>query len=240
MKLKKLTLEQKLTRKKILEISYISNFSHLGSCLSAVDLIDAVYEVKEKEDKFILSNGHAGVALYAILEKNGLIDRASVEKLYVHPDRNPALSIDVSTGSLGQGLPIAVGMALADRTKSIYCMISDGEISEGSIWEALRIASEQKLTNLKIILNANGWGAYGFIPLQDLPNRFKAFGLQVKMADGHNLAGLTRILKAKVNFKPLLLFGKTTVEQLPFLNGQDAHYFVMKEGDYKLGLELLQ
>src|SRR3989338_1534763 len=143
MKLKKLTFEQKQTRKRILEISYFSKFSHLGSCFSAVDLINAVYMIKKKEEKFILSNGHAGVALYAILEKNGLVDRASVEKLYIHPDRNPRLSIDVSTGSLGHGLPIAVGMALADRTKSVYCIISDGEISEGSIWEAFRIASEQ-------------------------------------------------------------------------------------------------
>jgi len=96
------------------------------------------------------------------------------------------------------------------------------------------------LSNLKIILNANGWGAYDPVPLGDLPNRLKAFGLQVKLVDGHNLTALKRTLKAKVKMKPLLLFAKTTVEQLPFLKGQDAHYFVMNDGDYKLGLELLR
>ena len=148
MKIKKLKIEQKQTRKRILEISHASKLSHLGSCLSAVDLIDAVYQVKERKEKFVLSNGHAGVALYVILEKHGLVDGQSLERLHVHPDRNPDLSIDVSTGSLGHGLPIAVGMALADRKRFVYCTISDAETNEGSIWEALRIASEQKLVNL--------------------------------------------------------------------------------------------
>lgn len=239
MKIKRLTNEQKQIRRKILEISYNSKLSHLGSCLSAVDLIIAVYKVKKKEEKFVLSNGHAGVALYAILEKNGLADRKSITKLHVHPDRNPALSIDVSTGSLGHGLPIAVGMALADRSKNIYCIISDGEISEGSIWESFRIISEKKLTNLITILNANGWGAYDPIPLRNLPNRFRSFGLQVKIVDGHNLTKLKQALKIKVR-TPLLIFAKTTVNQLPFLKDQDAHYYIMKDEDYVLAMELLR
>lgn len=240
MDIKRLKAEQKDTRRRILQISHRSKLSHLGSCLSAIDLIDAIYQVKERKEKFVLSSGHAGVALYVILEKNGLLDKSSLEKLHVHPDRNPKFSIDVSTGSLGHGLPIAVGMALANRNKNVYCIISDGETNEGSIWESLRIASEQKLVNLKIILNANGWGAYDPIELRNLPNRFKAFGLRVKQVVGHNLTDLKHALKIKVKDKPLLIFAKTTVEQLPFLKGQDAHYYIMKDEDYNLAMEQLR
>lgn len=240
MNIKRLKAEQKETRKRILQISHQSKLSHLGSCLSSIDLIDVVYQIKKKKEKFVLSNGHAGVALYVILEKNGLIDGASLEKLHVHPDRNPKLSIDVSTGSLGHGLPIAVGMALADRFKNVYCLISDGETYEGSIWESLRIASEQKLVNLRIILNANGWGAYNPIKLRDLPNRFKAFGYEVISVDGHDLNKLTRIFRKRSKNKPILIFAKTDVEQLPFLKGQDAHYYIMKDEDYNLAMEILK
>ena len=117
-KIRSLTPEQKTTRRRILEISHEKNLSHIGSCFCSVDLINAVYKVKNKEEKFILSNGHAGIALYVILEKNGFLKNSDIEKLNVHPDRNPKFGIDVSTGSLGQGLPIALGMAISDKNKN--------------------------------------------------------------------------------------------------------------------------
>lgn len=240
MNIKKLTHEQKQIRKRILEISHISKFSHLGSCLSSVDLIDAVYKVKEEEEKFILSNGHAAVALYAVLEKYGLIKKAVSETLNVHPDRNPKLNIHVSTGSLGQGLPISLGVALGDRSKNVYCMISDGECNEGSIWESFRLANDLNLDNLKIIVNANGWGAYDPIHLGKLKKRIKAFGFDVVSTDGHDKKELEKSLKVKGKGKRHLVFASTTVEQLPFLKGQDAHYFVMKDEDYNLALEILK
>ena len=236
----KLTYEQKDIRKKILEVSYQLNYSHIGSCLSAVDLIDAVYKIKKKDEHFVLSNGHAGVALYAILERNGLADKDTLKKLYIHPDRNPDLDIQVSTGSLGQGLPIAVGMALANRQRSIYCMISDGECAEGSIWEALRIASENKLENLKLILNANGWGAYDPIDLRVLKTRLESFGCHIVTVDGHNTKMILKSLIRKAKRKPLLVFAKTYVNQLPFLRGQEAHYHVMTKKDYIQANKLLK
>lgn len=238
--IKKLVAEQKSLRRRILEISYLSKFSHLGSCFSAVDSISAVYKVKQKDEIFILSNGHAAVALYAVLENHGLMEKEISETLNVHPNRDPKLNIHVSTGSLGHGLPIALGIAIADRSKNVYCMISDGECAEGSIWEALRIASEQKLASLKIIINANGWGAYDPIPLGNLPHKFKSFGLQVKIVDGHNLSKIKSALRIRVRKKPLLIFSKTTVNQLPFLKDQDAHYYIMKNKDYDLAMKLLQ
>jgi len=239
-KIKNLSKEQKALRRRILEISHLAHYSHLGSCLSSVDLIDSVYEQKLKKEIFILSNGHAGVALYAVLEKYGLITDETIRKLNVHPDRNLKLGIYVSTGSLGQGLPIALGMAAADRYDNVYCMISDGECAEGSIWESFRIADDLGLENLKIIVNANGWGAYDPIRLVDLAKRIKAFGMHVIKVDGHDMKILKKSLITKVKRKPLVLFAKTTVEQLPFLKGQDAHYYVMKDEDYNFAMELLK
>src|ERR1039457_2172192 len=118
---------QKKLRRRLLEIIYREKLSHLGSCLSAFDILIAVYNLKRPQDRFVLSNGHAGLALYVILEKEGLMDLTSLEGLHIHPDRFPEKGIHVSTGSLGQGFPIALGMAMADTKRDVYCMISDGE-----------------------------------------------------------------------------------------------------------------
>lgn len=204
-------------KRRILEISFINKLSHIGSCLSAVDIIDEIYSVKKQDEQFVLSAGHAGLALYTVIEK---YQGKDAEQIFfhhgVHPDRCQDCRIDCSTGSLGQGLPIAVGMALSDRLKMVYCLISDGECSEGSVWEALQAASDQRLTNLCIYVNINGWGAYREITQGSLIDRLELF-------TGLNL-----------NIR------RTTVEQLPFLRGQDAHYYVMKEEDYQQAKEVLK
>jgi transketolase len=187
---------------------------------------------KKKEEYFVLSSGHAGVALYVILEEFGLLNPILINNLNIHPDRDLEIGIDVSTGSLGQGLPIALGLALANRDNDVYCLISDGECSEGSIWESLRVGIEQKLSNLKIVVNANGWGAYSSISPMLLLKRFDGFGYKPKIADGHNMNELLQLLISQSDSRPLLVFAKTDVEQLPFLRGQDAHYYVMNSEDY--------
>ena len=240
MNIEELSRGQKDTRKRILEISFQKQSSHLGSCLSAVDLIDAVYQVKQKDEKFVLSNGHSAIALYVILEKYNLLKSDLIHNLHIHPDRNPAIGIDVSTGSLGQGLPIALGIALANRSKNVYCTISDGECSEGSIWETFRIAEEQKARNLKVILNANGWSAYQSIAIQKLNNRINSFDWIVIEADGHNINELVQALKIKTLCKPLLISAKTEVEQFPFLKGLNAHYKVMNKSEYEQAMEILK
>src|SRR4030042_2648892 len=195
-----LTKKQKGLRKKILEISYKNKYSHLGSCLSCIDLISVTYEVKKKEDNFVLSNGHAGVALYAVLVEKGLIKNSDIHNMYIHPDRDVKKGIYVSTGSLGQGFSIALGMALADKKRHVYCLISDGEGAEGSIWESLRIGFELSVKNLTIILNANGWGGYDPIPLKPLFKRLKSFGYGLVIVNGHDLKALKKaIIKCKDN-----------------------------------------
>lgn len=236
--IKNLTAEQKKLRKRIIELSHKSNFSHLGSCLSAIDLIDAIYKVKKREEKFVLSNGHAGIALYVVLEKNGFIKNLHKKNLRVHPDRDVKKGIHVSTGSLGQGLPIALGMALSNRNKNVYCMISDGECEEGSIWESLKVAWKHKVTNLKIILNANGWAAYEKLDLKYLKNRIRASGYEIEKLNGHDTESILKSLNKETN-NLLLFFAYTQVEQFHFLKGQDAHYYVMKEDDYKTAIKHL-
>lgn len=236
----KLSKKQKHLRKRILEISHASHVSHLGSCFTAIDSIDVIYDIKKKHEKFVLSNGHAGIAWYAVLEKHGYITEDDIKKLNIHPDRNPLFDIHVSTGSLGQGLPIAVGLAIANKDENVYCMLSDGECTEGSIWEALVVAKEQKLTNLKIIINANGWSAYNEVDLKYLMQRIKAFGFHVKKVDGHNKYMIKKQLQSHIKDKPLVLFAHTIVEQFPFLKGLDAHYYIMNENNYKEALKQLK
>lgn len=237
--IKSLTYEQKETRRRIIEISHESHLSHIGSCLSAIDLIDGVYKTKNLDEKFVLSNGHAGIALYTILEKNKLIQKNDIKKLYIHPDRNEKLNIHVSTGSLGQGLPIAVGMAIANPKKKVYCMISDGECAEGSIWEALQIAKEKKVHNLEIIVNYNGWTGYDKASLS-LVERFSGFGYKVRKIDGHDAKSIDKALKFNSQGKPGIIFAATCSDQFSFLNDQDAHYYTMTKKDYEEAISLLK
>src|SRR5512137_2607124 len=127
---------------RILDISKKKGLTHISSCLITVNYLDYIYATKLPQDKVVLSNGHAGLALYVILEK---YEKKDAEKLYdkhgTHPNRDVKDGIWVSTGSLGQGLPIALGMALGDPKHDVYCVTSDGEWAEGSMWEALTIAA---------------------------------------------------------------------------------------------------
>jgi transketolase len=235
-----LTPLQKKLRQRILEVSHQQHLSHLGSCFSSVDIIAAVYEIKKTGDEFILSNGHAGMAWYVVLEDYGFISAKQLKKLLVHPDRQPKLGITVSSGSLGQGLPIAVGMAVADRTKTIFCMISDGELAEGSIWEALRVAGELGLSNLKIIVNANGWAAYRSLNLQTIRRQLKGFVSHITTLRGHDFSQLVSGLQQQPSAGgPQLFLVRSNSEQLPFLRGQDAHYHTMTESEYQSALALL-
>jgi transketolase len=201
-------LLDKLSRR-IIDISYKKGLSHLSSCLTAVKLIDHIFLAKRLGEPFILDNGHAGLALYVVLEKFHFID---AEKLFdkhgVHPNRDADDFIDCSTGSLGQGLPIAVGMALADRSKNVYVLTSDGAMTEGSNWEALRIAGEKRLENLRVTVNANGTSAY-------------------QRTD-------TELLDARMQYFYPSLVAKTNLLDYPdWLQGIGGHYEVMDEKRYK-------
>jgi len=197
-------------KKNIIDISYKHKLSHLGSVLSAVDIIEQIYTIKKDNEPFILSCGHAGLALYAVIEKHyGKKAEEILLEHNIHPDYCPDCHLDCSAGSLGHGLCISLGIALADRSRNVYCLISDGEATEGSIWEGLRIKQELNLDNLHVYCNWNNWGAYDKSNL-NLREMLKEYGV---------------------------ILCDTTVEQLPFLIGQDAHYKTLSEEDYQLALK---
>jgi len=150
-------------KNKIIKYSYEHQMTHLGSNLTAVGIIQEIYEKKKHDDKVVISAGHYHLAHSVVA---GLIPG-------VHCDKE--LGCDISTGSLGMGISISVGLALADRTKNVWCLISDGEASEGVVFESLRVAQEQNLTNLKVYCNANGYGAFKEIDVDLLEKRLNAF-----------------------------------------------------------------
>jgi transketolase len=162
--------------KRILEISIKHNLSHLGSCFTALPIIFEIYNKKKPEDKFILSSGHAGLALYVVLEHFHNIDAEHLLETYgIHPERDLDQFVEVSTGSLGLGITIAAGIAVSNSNVNVYCLISDGECAEGSIWEALRFIDDEKLYNIEVHANLNGWAAYKPVDTEKLTNRLKAF-----------------------------------------------------------------
>lgn len=191
------------------EISHKLSLTHISSVLTSVGLIDKLYLAKKPEDKFILSNGHAFLALAVVLEKNGIGDAEKLVKLHgTHPNRDVDNEIWVSTGSLGHGLAISVGMAIARPDIDIFVLTSDGELAEGMAWEALRIAGELRLENLKVIVNANGYSALSKVDVDLLDTRLQMF------------------------FPTLVV--KTDMFKYPsFLQGVQGHYHKLSNSEYK-------
>lgn len=201
-------------RKRILEIAYKHKLGHLGSYLSSLEIVDEIYSKMNKNDIFILSSGHASLAMYACIEKYYGID---AEMLFTkhggHPHRDEKNKIHCSTGSLGLGLPIALGRALANRTRKVWVLVSDGEAAEGSIWESLKTIVELGIDNIEVFVNINGLCAYKEVDKDYMTARLRAF-------------------------LPGIHLRYTTVEQYPFLKGLNAHYHVMTEENYKQAMEL--
>tara|TARA_Y100000356_G_scaffold132828_1_gene138848 strand:+ start:468 stop:1079 length:612 start_codon:yes stop_codon:yes gene_type:complete len=196
-------------KKRILEIAYKNKLSHLGSYLSSVGIIDEIYKTKNHDDIFILSSGHASLALYVTLEK---YEDKNAEELFLkhggHPHLNEDDGIYCSTGSLGLGITVAVGRALANKNRKVYVLISDGECAEGSIWESLRFIKENNLSNIEVYVNVNGYAAYDKVDIKYLTDRLKVF-------------------------LPSINIRYTSVNQYSFLKGLNAHYHIMSEEDYK-------
>ena len=146
-------------RERLIQIAKDNKLSHLGSSLTALGIIEEIYAKKRSDDKFVLSSGHAHLAHAVVMESGGGLDaEKTIQESGIHCTREAGC--DVSTGSLGLGITVAVGLALADKGRDVYCLISDGEMAEGSVWEALEVVRKEKITNFKLYVNANGWSAY--------------------------------------------------------------------------------
>lgn len=203
--------------RRIFDISYRHRLTHVGSCITAVDIIDEVYSQRAPQDPFILSCGHAGLALYVVLEKYlGVNPEMLLAKHGIHPAKDVANGITCSSGSLGQGITVAVGHALANRSRNVWCLASDAEANEGAFYEAVRFADHQRLDNLRVYININGWGALQAIRKHEVCDMARRVNpnVQCRMTDfvASNREG--RLI------------------HVPFLVGQGAHYHQMVAADW--------
>ncbi|MFZ4776056.1 MAG: transketolase [Terrimicrobiaceae bacterium] len=201
---------------------------HIASAFSILDILWVLYGVlridpadprNEGRDRFILSKGHGSLALYAVLAKKGFFPIAQLEHfgefnspLGGHPDCNKVPGVEASTGSLGHGFPMAVGMALGLRIKKssmrIYCLIGDGEANEGSVWEAAMLANHHKLGNLTCILDYNHSGDRALC-LGDLRQKFTAFGWESCEIDGHDHHQILMALNVTGGEAPRMIIANT-------------------------------
>ena len=234
LKIKKLAAQ---IRRDVVEmIGGEGHVGHLGGSCSSADIVAVLYAYKMKHDpknpkwegrdKFLYSKGHAAIAQYAALAECGYFDRAILPTLKSfgsilqgHPDRNKTPGVEANTGSLGQGLSICNGMALAMRLdgkdNKVYCILGDGEIAEGQVWEAAMAAANYKLDNLVAIVDRNRLQATGAIVdrfnTNPLKEKWEAFGWNVVEVDGHDIQQLVDAVDGadQVKGKPTVIIAET-------------------------------
>lgn len=263
---KKLARLAKNIRQDILKMSYQANVGHISSALSIADILAVLYggvlKINSKRpfdklrDRFILSKGHAASALYAALYQKGFIAK---KKLFsfcqdggsfgVHPEHNPKLGIELSTGSLGHGLSVGAGLALGlrnlKRVPRVFILLSDAELNEGSVWETVMFAAHHQLDNLSAIVDDNGLQAFGraeeVINLQPLKKKWQSFGWAAKVVNGHDVQALFNALN-NLPFstgKPSVVIAKTTGGKgVSFMEDKiEWHYFPLNKKTYQKALK---
>ena len=210
MNIEYLKQKAKTSRKKIIDLAVETGHSHLGGSLSTVEIMVYLFDkILERKDKFILSKGHGNLCYYLSLQEKGFSP-----KLSGHPDIDEKNGIYCTTGSLGHGLPIGMGMAFARKFMNqegrIYVLLGDGECQEGTTWESLLLASRFKLNNLTVIVDHNKLQALdkveNFSTKNDLQKKFEAFGFKTTEVDGHNFRDLFMVLtKNEVNLPQAII-----------------------------------
>lgn len=252
-------------RRIVIDQSKRANVGHIGSALSIADILAALYggvldlpADRSRRDRLVLSKGHAALALYAALELTGHLRAGSTGTycadgtlLGVHPERDLD-GVDFCTGSLGHGLPIAVGAALAARmeksTRRVFVVMSDAELNEGSVWEAAMFAAHHGLSNLVVVLDLNGQQAMGYtrevLDLSAPARRWHAFEWDVHEVDGHDVSALGATIE-NMGFDagpPHIVIAHTTFGKgVSFMqNVIDWHYLPMTDEQHTQALSELQ
>ena len=215
-------------KKDLLKAAHLAQEGHIPSAYSILDILYCIYKPyfangslkqQELDFAFILSKGHASLGLYAILSEIDLELKVWIDefgkydsKFGGHPDRNKVPGVTASTGSLGHGLPIAVGIALANRaakvSKKTIVLVGDGELNEGSNWESMLVASHHNLCDLLIVTDFNH-STDRAVDLGNLESKMKSFGLETLTIDGHNHSEINSALKASGNTGPRCVIAKT-------------------------------
>lgn len=255
-------------RKDVIEMVYTAKSGHPGGALSATDILTVLYFNQmninpdkpndPNRDRFVLSKGHVCPALYSTLARRGYFDLSELKKfrklgamLQGHPDMNKVPGVDMSTGSLGQGLSVANGMAISSKLDKkgfrVYCLVGDGEIEEGQIWEACMSSSHFKLDNLCLIVDNNNLQIDGSVDkvmnIYPLKEKFESFGFETFIVDGHNIDELISVFqKAKqVKEKPTAIIAKTIKGKgVSFMeNNVSWHGTAPNEEQYKIAMEEL-
>ncbi len=248
-------------RRTIIVQSRRANVGHIGSALSIADLVAILFaeclrpEGGNDRDRFVLSKGHAALALYAALHAQGRLDAATLDSfcgdgsyLGVHPESIVA-GIDFSTGSLGQGLSIAAGAALAARLQGsqrrVYALLSDAELNEGSTWEALMFAGHHRLENLVVIIDLNGQQAFDFtadvIDLGDVASKLRSFGWAADEVAGHDHDALRMAFALPGDGRPRAIVARTTFGHgVSFMESEIKwHYLPLDELTYERAMREL-
>jgi len=251
----KKNLEQtaKMIRRRIVEVTYQCGGAHIGGSFSQTDILTALYYKYlridptnpkwEDRDRFILSKGHGGVGHAVVLGEKGYFDKTTLKDFNktgspfgMHLDRYKVPGVDASTGSLGHGLPIAVGMALgaklAKKAWRTYVVLGDGECNEGSIWEASMSAAMFKLTNLTVFVDRNSLMIDGptedIMALEPLRAKFEAFGFKAIEIDGHDFNAICDAIELSQNEKekPVAIIAKTVKGKgVDFMEGKTAWHY---------------
>lgn len=243
---------------------YTAGDGHMPSAFSIIDVVDVLfreclrYDAKNPKwrdrDYFILSKGHGCVALYVILERHGFITPEDIEAfcrpegiLGEHPDCTKVPGIEASTGSLGHGLPFAVGIALGLRIRGmgnrVFVLVGDGECHEGTVWEAANVASNLQLGNLCVIVDRNE-SAVQLMPREDLPARWRAFGWHAIEANGHCCRELSSafsgLASSPVGTPTVIIAHTVKGKGVPMLEGHGPwHHRIPNDAEYRLILEAL-
>ncbi len=256
-------------RKRIIKTSHKAKIPHLGSCLSCIDLLTYLYwselSINPYEpqninrDRFILSKGHGAPALFQVLAKKCFFPHSDLNSFgaegslfHEHPPK-PGLvpGIEAATGSLGHGLPMALGMALSSRILKLnfkcYALLSDGECNEGSIWEAAMMAASQEVDNLTVIIDFNKWQATGrskdILALDPLREKWEAFGWYTQEIDGHDFFQINEAFfnVSKIKNKPKAIIANTIKGKgISFMEDDNNwHYRIPNEAELKKALDEL-
>ena len=244
-------------RLKILEMYFNANAGHIGCSLSCIDLmIGSLMTHKKESEVFLLSKGHAAASLYACLHELGEISDETLKTFYqngttlpAHPAPNKIKGIPFATGSLGHGLPIAIGIAQANKilqnNEFTYVLMSDGETNEGTTWEGAHYAVAKRLDNLIVMIDKNGLQGFGntkeVLGVSADKNKWEAMGFEVVEVDGHNVAQIhyqIELFKAFKNGIPKLLIANTVKGKgVSYMeNKLEWHYLPMKLENYEIAI----
>ena len=240
-----------------------ANAGHIGCSLSCAEILVFLrFAWMSESDSFILSKGHAAAALYSVLAEDGSMSEAEIKTFYnngtflsAHPPVNKIKGIPFATGSLGHGLSLSAGMALASRLKNqhrlFFCLTSDGELDEGSVWEAALFIAHQNLHNVIWLIDRNGLQGIGrteeVMALEPLSAKLKAFGFFVGTADGHDFDSLSAAKNECVENHEALGLPKAIIcntikgHGISFMQDTvDCHYLPLKDDQYERALDELQ